>query len=197
MISVGEVFGRWTVIESGLRVGKIRAVRVICQCGTEKIKTYFSLRNGDSKSCGCKSRERSFEAAWKRIYHNVLRGSRVRGLEVHLTLPLVKVIAKLPCAYCGKEPSNVSRSKYGGYKSCPKRVHDPSMDILYSGIDRIDSSIGYVEGNVVPCCADCNIAKNKMPLDVFLGMVDRIRAHDPSVAQIRFLAETVCRGMHS
>lgn len=29
-----------------------------------------------------------------------------------------------------------------------------------SGVDRIDSALGYVPGNVVPCCTKCNRAKN-------------------------------------
>jgi hypothetical protein len=37
----------------------------------------------------------------------------------------------------------------------------------YSGIDRIDSSIGYIEGNVVSCCSKCNTAKSDMPFDEF------------------------------
>ena len=32
-----------------------------------------------------------------------------------------------------------------------------------NGIDRINSSLGYVDGNVVPCCGTCN--KMKMAMD--------------------------------
>lgn len=40
-----------------------------------------------------------------------------------------------PCHYCGKIQGNLN------------------------GVDRIDSSKGYIEGNCVPCCTSCNTAK--------------------------------------
>ena len=94
------------------------------------------------------------------------------------------------CAYCDKEPSNVFRVRYI-VKGSDKRESDPLMEIRYSGMDRIDSSLGYIEGNVVPCCAQCNIAKNTLLLDEFLAMLFRIRMHNPTVAGIRELAATV------
>ena len=47
-----------------------------------------------------------------------------------------------PCFYCGEYSG-----EYLGYK--------------YSGVDRIDSTVGYTFDNVVPCCTMCN----KMKLD--------------------------------
>jgi hypothetical protein len=31
--------------------------------------------------------------------------------------------------------------------------------MFFSGIDRVDSSIGYTEENTVPCCSPCNTLK--------------------------------------
>jgi hypothetical protein len=50
-------------------------------------------------------------------------------------------------------------------------------DFVYNGIDRIDSSIGYVEGNIVPCCKACNMAKNTMGQDEFMLWVERVYNH--------------------
>ena len=36
------------------------------------------------------------------------------------------------------------------------------------GIDRIDNKLGYTTENCVPCCAWCNIAKNKWSKEEFL-----------------------------
>lgn len=41
-------------------------------------------------------------------------------------------------------------------------------------IDRVDSSIGYVESNCVACCAQCNIAKSDYTKDEFVAMARRI-----------------------
>jgi hypothetical protein len=45
------------------------------------------------------------------------------------------------------------------------------------GIDRVDNSLGYVEGNVVPCCQMCNLAKKDYTVDEFREWIDRVHAH--------------------
>lgn len=42
------------------------------------------------------------------------------------------------------------------------------------GLDRIDNQIGYVRGNVLPCCHFCNVMKNIFPTDMFLNQVIKI-----------------------
>ncbi len=59
-----------------------------------------------------------------------------RELEVSITLDQYLKIISNPCFYCGGPLPN------GG-----------------GGLDRINSSIGYVLGNVRPCCTQCNVAK--------------------------------------
>lgn len=56
-IRVGTQFGRWTVIEVPEDRARHRKVKVRCECGTEKMVALQSLRNGDSKSCGCWNRD--------------------------------------------------------------------------------------------------------------------------------------------
>ena len=54
----GERFGRWTVIEYAGR-GKHGEVQYKCRCdcGTERVLRRTSLTSGNSKSCGCLSRD--------------------------------------------------------------------------------------------------------------------------------------------
>lgn len=42
------------------------------------------------------------------------------------------------------------------------------------GIDRIDSGIGYVEGNIQPCCTFCNKMKSNFGEEAFLAQIARI-----------------------
>ena len=42
------------------------------------------------------------------------------------------------------------------------------------GLDRIDSSKGYVEGNVLGSCRYCNVAKNDQTQDAFIEMCAKI-----------------------
>lgn len=54
---VGKRFVRWTVIErvpKPMYTSSTAAFYLCrCKCGTERIVNGQSLRNGDSKSCGC------------------------------------------------------------------------------------------------------------------------------------------------
>jgi len=42
------------------------------------------------------------------------------------------------------------------------------------GLDRIDSKVGYVLGNVVSCCWICNKMKSDLPQDVFISQCKKI-----------------------
>ena len=187
---VGTRIGIRTIIENGLYIifdsQTQRACRVRCDCGTVAIVTCSDLRSGKSPSCGCKSRDRDIETVW----NDLLAKHSRRGWDCHLTLPQLKLITQLPCSYCGKEPSNVHRLKYkvGGVY---QRGVDISMEIRWSGLDRIDSKLGYLPGNVVPCCFECNRMKTHFPLDTFLAFVERIRSHNPTAVGVRQLAATM------
>lgn len=49
----------------------------------------------------------------------------------------------------------------------------PSFENL-NGIDRVDNSMGYIEGNIVPCCTTCNMRKGKMSEDEFINRCRKI-----------------------
>jgi len=180
---------RWEVLENdryksyGNQTHRACLVRCICGTTPPVLRTYGELRCGRSPSCGCLSKERSLETVWKDLHAKIAR----RGWDFHLTLGELKRVSQLPCAYCGKGPSNVHRLKYkvdGAYR----RGVDPSMEIRYSGMDRVDSTKGYIHGNVVPCCGECNAMKSRLPLDEFLALIERIRSHNPTSTGVRELA---------
>jgi hypothetical protein len=58
--------------------------------------------------------------------------------------------------------NNISTQRLGKPRGRPKDVCTSKVSngaFVYSGIDRIDSSAGYSNENVAPCCKDCNQAK--------------------------------------
>jgi hypothetical protein len=59
----GQTFGRWTV----LCFVDVKPTRWLCHCdcGVERVVKAKSLRDGDSRSCGCLSRERASKRATK------------------------------------------------------------------------------------------------------------------------------------
>lgn len=56
MLDINQKIGRWTVIDRN-KSGNHWKVTVLCECGTKREVRESSIQCGDSKSCGCYSRE--------------------------------------------------------------------------------------------------------------------------------------------
>ena len=67
------------------------------------------------------------------------------------------------CHYCGAEHSNNMLYNQPNFK----------YNFIYNGIDRICSSKGYIQGNVVTCCRTCNVAKSDMSYKEFINHITK------------------------
>lgn len=81
------------------------------------------------------------------------------------------LIATQKCYICGAKPNN--KQYYKGKKYC------------YNGIDRINNAIGYVEGNVAPCCKKCNSKKTDQSLEAFFLHIVKIIKYSASLVPLR------------
>ena len=70
-------------------------------------------------------------------YHYMLKDAPRRNLECNLLYEEYAALITQPCYYC-EEPLPAS---------------------CCTGLDRIDNKLGYIRGNVLPCCGDCNIIR--------------------------------------
>lgn len=84
---------------------------------------------------------------------SILKGkSKHRNMEMGLSFEAYKTLIEgKNCHYCG-----VSILSSG------------------SGLDRVDSSKGYIEGNCVPCCYRCNVMKADLSLEDFYSHIESI-----------------------
>jgi hypothetical protein len=137
-----------------------------CDCGNfTKVSLVYLKRRGN-KSCGClikKSADALADrirlgegvSAFNEVYGTYKRHALRRGYVFELDKASFSELSQKNCFYCNQSPSNVMR-------------RDVSNGIfVYNGIDRIDNSKGYEEGNVVPCCKICNRMKDQTPIDEF------------------------------
>ena len=160
---VGKKYGRLTVLKIAGRDPKHQGhyfVLCKCQCGTEKEVRINSIQYGGTKSCGCLFSEQPHrfgntyrrlkygEGAFNGLYASYRRGAAARALPFVLTQEQFKKITKQPCYYCDSPPSCLYKPKNG------------FGDYVFSGVDRIDSSKGYIFANCVSCCKRCNSLKN-------------------------------------
>ena len=174
-LSPGTTFGWLTVLAGDTRSDKYRNVLYPCRCSCQKLcfVAGFRLRDGSSKSCGCLRAVRAVEvlglplgqSAKNRVIHQYEISAQKRGLAFDLSRSALDLLFSAQCVYCGSPPSNVAR----------KGKHTGSF--LYSGIDRVDNDIGYVNDNVVSCCKLCNKMKRAMSVHEFLAWIERVALH--------------------
>jgi hypothetical protein len=93
------------------------------------------------------------------------RNAVARELEWCLSKEEFKEIVLRACTYCGSEP--IERTFCWGVG---KRV---SLEKV-NGIDRSDSSKGYLVDNCVSCCSTCNTMKMAQSVDEFISRVEKI-----------------------
>lgn len=110
----------------------------------------------------------------KRLYTNYQDQAKRKALEFNIGLELFSYLINQKCHYCNSEPTNVKKDRFVKNK---KEYTDNNMFIFYNGIDRIDSNLGYIKTNIVPCCKFCNAAKLDMSTEDFKKHIKKIHNH--------------------
>jgi hypothetical protein len=138
-----------------------------CDCGELVNINGASLRYGRTLSCGCLMRElcskanTRTDAARNKVWSMYLNHAHTLSLTFKLSAKQFDKLIFGKCYYCDLPPSRVSTSFAG-------------KSILCSGIDRLDSNVGYTKYNCVSCCKVCNLMKKAYTLEFFLSHVTRI-----------------------
>lgn len=181
----------------GMKFGKLKALypyctinkkqnkiiwTCICDCGQTVDVVSQSLRLGTTQSCGCIRIEHPNKYLGKPksvsglnyLYSNYKIRSKKINREMSISLESFKRLTSSSCHYCFKEPSQIikpsSRKSYGGRGA-----------YTYNGLDRKDSSKGYIEENVVPCCKICNRAKMNLSYDDFIEWIRRFQLKESHI----------------
>jgi len=161
---IGQKFGRLTITERiGSKSGKSYWLGK-CECGGTAKADSSNLRKGNVTSCGCFRREFTRgnqlpigESGFNTLFYDYARRAEMKNLPFLLTKEEFKAITKQPCFYCGKLPQQL------GYPN--RKIKHP---YVYNGIDRLDSKLGYIPGNCVPCCSVHNYMKGDLSLQEFI-----------------------------
>lgn len=152
-----------------------QAWKCLCDCGKICFRNSTGLLRVKHPSCGCQRNIKSTLPDNLSLKRAVVLAYRTNAAKKGLVFDLKEedifdLIFK-DCYYCGVAPSNClkTRKRKG-------RIYRPERDqeLIYNGIDRIDSKVGYIKSNCVPCCCICNISKNDMSLEEWQGWLSRI-----------------------
>jgi len=146
----------------------------ICDCGKTHICLGGNLRGGKTRSCGCQSKIQPWknsdrqDALMKAAFGSL--NNRAKN-PVTISFEEFSRLSLSNCFYCGSPPKKVllDKDKSGGLISNSKLYHN--------GIDKIDPSIGFVIGNMLPCCFPCNRSKSNLSVFDFIEHCKKISSH--------------------
>jgi hypothetical protein len=173
----GRIIGKLSVIcFDHFEKGKGSFWLCECECGKRIIARASYLNHGGNVSCGCHRKEIIYqlilnntkengESSFNLLYGRYKDKAKERNLEFALNKHDFKKLTEMSCYYCGTDPHYVIKSRSG------------NGDYIYTGIDRLDSSKGYIDGNVVPCCGRCNVAKNNFTVEEFYEWASKLSAN--------------------
>jgi hypothetical protein len=160
----GYAFGYIKVIKEAYRDSNYRTYwECKCICGLNCIIRGDCLNS--NTSCGCQT---AVIQSQKKILPNkvanisrIFRQYKRRGLKsgkgFSLSRSEFESLIFSNCYFCGKPPSNCGKIK----------TKSGIQSLIYNGIDRLDSSLGYHLDNCVTSCIICNIAKSDMSIKEF------------------------------
>lgn len=169
---IGQKFGRLTVTGlSHITASRGKMWACVCECGGKKITTATHLMNGSTKSCGCLHAEKAkgflppSESGFRHLYGNYIQRARNKKIKFDLPSDVFKKLTSSSCVYCGCPPKSIAKSY---------NAKDNYSFYYYNGLDRIDSSKGYSEDNVEPCCTTCNTMKWVLSKNDFINHIIKI-----------------------
>ncbi len=172
----GKVFNRLTVIKFHGFSKNVGHWLCKCSCGNSKIVTSHNLNKGISglggvQSCGClqkdschKRRLDDTEAGFRKLLTSYKARAKLKKLPFELDEKHFRSLTKGKCYYCNKGPTQLSHPS--------KRISEKPYK--YNGIDRLKNDQGYVLGNVVSCCGQCNKAKLDLDEEDFLDWIRKV-----------------------
>ncbi len=178
-IQIGERFGRLVVIEklpkSEYDTRNVRRTlfNCKCDCGNFKIVDAGNLKKA-TRSCGCLKREnarlqgkiqRTPLTFLRNYYGEYRRAARYNNRSFEITFEEFSDIVQKNCFYCGTAPTIRETKMVVG------------LPVPINGVDRIDSSNGYIKENIRSCCPQCNRMKLDYTLGEFLMKVYNIVLH--------------------
>ncbi len=94
------------------------------------------------------------------------RNAVARGLAFQLSAEEFRELVSSDCFYCGAPPRPLPLY--------PSRKNNGTASA--NGIDRLDSSAGYVSGNCRPCCSLCNSMKSDRGAHDYIAHAIRVAA---------------------
>jgi hypothetical protein len=173
----GRVFGRLTAISvHSIDKFQHRRWNCKCSCGVDKVVLASSLVRGITKSCGCLTYENRKEVYnWKGfgdIHHSywlrLKKGSKRRGIDFNISIE---------DAWKLFEKQNRKCALTGELLVFADTIANWKLGKCTASLDRINSSQGYIEGNIQWVHKDINKMKSDWDQITFVELCRKVVEH--------------------
>lgn len=167
---------------TGIRFGKLIVLRrhekslgnqrwiCLCDCGREYVALIHNLRNGIVRKCrSCLFPGNGYGEITNSAWADIVRGARARQMPLDVSVEECNeqfVRQNRRCALSG-QPISFAPTRY---------AHRTERETTAS-LDRIDSSLGYLPGNIQWVHKIINIMKGSLPESEFIAMCKLIADH--------------------
>ena len=157
---IGQKFNRWKYLGDYGVIGTVLYWNCECECGTLKKVSYFQVKSGGSKSCGCYHRDRARETNWtgyKEIsgtyWQTIKTRQNSRGrLPFNITIKYAWSIYENQKGKCALSGLPIVFET--------KDIRKPDKHI--ASLDRINCNIGYIKDNIQWVVREVNYMKRTM-----------------------------------
>lgn len=160
-------FGKLVVLERAAKPTcvKDRGARwkCSCECGNVKTITAKLLKSGDVKSCGCLL-YKGYKDLSSTYFTHIKTGARLRNFEFNVTYEYLWELYESQGRICALSGESIYIDKHYG-----QRTNEQT-----ASLDRIDSSKGYVVGNVQWVHKVVNGIKSDMRQEDFIAWCKKI-----------------------
>jgi len=181
----GQEFGRLTIVGISCTDKYNKAIyRCRCDCGQFKLVRRYDLLGGKVKSCGCLRKELTAERGRRTVKKNNLVNRKFVGNLSGQFWARVKQSAKLrniPFEITQEEAWSLFERQGGNCALTGQLLilspYHKDRKTNTASIDRIDSSNGYVIGNVQWIHKDVNFMKQEFSQPYFLRLCHMVVNH--------------------
>lgn len=185
-------FGDYTLFDSETQINKDnrKLLHVICKCGSIDFKQERYLKSGHTsscKSCASKKTAKNYPPPVRRTGYGELSGTHFiviksgadrRNIEFNITPKYIWELYESQDGKCALTGVDIILNR-------SLKNQNVDWDIITASLDRKDSTLGYVEGNLWWVHKDVNRLKNNYSMDELLYwaklLVNKHGNPDPSV----------------